>query len=69
MQGERYFPRNVEDIIDVGEESFGAAHIRWAAASVRMAIGHGDRLFQLLQGNGKEQKHCFVYMLNLFLPE
>lgn len=50
VKGERYFPKTVEDVIDVGEDGFGASHIRWAAASVRVSIGRGDRLFQLLQG-------------------
>ncbi|KIO22818.1 hypothetical protein M407DRAFT_27692 [Tulasnella calospora MUT 4182] len=49
VQGERYFPKNVEDVMDIGEDGFGASHIRWAAASVRVSLGRGDRLFQLLQ--------------------
>ncbi|KAG9043659.1 hypothetical protein FS837_009294 [Tulasnella sp. UAMH 9824] len=49
VKGERYFPKTVEDVIDMGEDGFGASHIRWAAASVRVSIGRGDRLFQLLQ--------------------
>ncbi|KAG9015673.1 hypothetical protein FRB90_004492 [Tulasnella sp. 427] len=49
VQGEYYFPKRLEDIMDVGEEGFGAAHIRWAAASLRLSVRDGDRLLQLLQ--------------------
>ncbi|KAG8912772.1 hypothetical protein FRC00_003799, partial [Tulasnella sp. 408] len=49
VQGKHYFPKSLEDIIDPGEEGFGAAHIRWAAASLRHAVLQGDRLLQLVQ--------------------
>ncbi|KAG9015672.1 hypothetical protein FRB90_004491 [Tulasnella sp. 427] len=49
VQGKHYFPKSLDDIIDVGEEGFGAAHIRWAAASLRLSVREGDRLLQLLQ--------------------
>ncbi|KAG8941096.1 hypothetical protein FRC04_004716 [Tulasnella sp. 424] len=50
VQGKHYFPRTLRDVMDIGEEGFGAAHIRWAAASMRLAVREGDRLLQLLQG-------------------
>ncbi|KIO22774.1 hypothetical protein M407DRAFT_216020 [Tulasnella calospora MUT 4182] len=50
VQGKHYFPKTLDDIIDAGEEGFGAAHIRWAAASMRLAVRDGDRLLQLQQG-------------------
>ncbi|KAG8941093.1 hypothetical protein FRC04_004713 [Tulasnella sp. 424] len=49
VQGKHYFPKSLKDIMDIGEEGFGAAHIRWAAASMRLAVREGDRLLQLLQ--------------------
>ncbi|KAG9047466.1 hypothetical protein FS837_002180 [Tulasnella sp. UAMH 9824] len=49
IQRKHYFPKSLEDIIDLGEEGFGAAHIRWAAASLRLAVLQGDRLLQLVQ--------------------
>ncbi|KAG8963641.1 hypothetical protein FRC05_004575 [Tulasnella sp. 425] len=49
VQGKHYFPKSLKDIMDIGEEGFGAAHIRWAAASMRLALREGDRLLQLLQ--------------------
>ncbi|KAG8912773.1 hypothetical protein FRC00_003800 [Tulasnella sp. 408] len=50
IQGKYYFPKTLDDIIDTKEEGFGEAHIRWAAASMRLAAREGDRLLQLLQG-------------------
>lgn len=49
VQGKHYFPKSLQDIMDIGEEGFGAAHIRWAAASLRLSVREGDRLLQLLQ--------------------
>ncbi|KAG9047467.1 hypothetical protein FS837_002181 [Tulasnella sp. UAMH 9824] len=49
VQGKHYFPKSLQDIMDIGEEGFGAAHIRWAAASLRLSVREGDRLVQLLQ--------------------
>ncbi|KAG9015675.1 hypothetical protein FRB90_004494 [Tulasnella sp. 427] len=54
-----YFPRTLEDVMDeAGEEGFGASHIRWAAASLRLSVQKGDRLLQLLQG-----RSLIVYIL------
>lgn len=53
VQGKHYFPKSLQDIMDIGEEGFGAAHIRWAAASLRLSVREGDRLLQLLQSESR----------------
>ncbi|KAG8896088.1 hypothetical protein FRC00_006500 [Tulasnella sp. 408] len=49
VQGEHYFPRRVEDILEPGPDGFGSMHIRWATDTLRLATMVGDRLMQLLQ--------------------
>lgn len=49
VQGEHYFPRSVEDILEPGPDGFGSMHIRWATDTLRLATRVGDRLLQLLQ--------------------
>ncbi|KAG8969215.1 hypothetical protein FRC05_001179 [Tulasnella sp. 425] len=49
VQGDRYYPRKVEDVLGPKPNSFGAAHIQWAGETMKLATRHGDRLLQLLQ--------------------
>lgn len=49
VQGEHYFPRRVDDVVDPGPDGFGAMHIRWTESTLRLSTRVGDRLLQLLQ--------------------